>query len=227
MIAGAEELGRTRDASRARMELAFARRFQGAPDEAEELARQAHDPFLRTGDRYFVAQNLRLLSELAWDLGEDSAAASIAREAVSAASRWVAHARSRGTARARRGSGRERCRRRGAPDRRGRARVATRGDRGAQLLVLRMDVFVALAGRRGCRGSAASRRRVEIADELGRLLIAFRACASRETLARMGDSGPGFANALANARLLADEADAPWLVRAVEAAELGRERIPI
>ena len=229
VIAGAEELGRTRDASRARMELAFGRRFQGAAEEAQELARQAHEPFVRTGDRYFIAQNLRLLSELAWDLGEDAAAAALAREAVSAALALGSHTlileaqvalvealvSSGPVEEARRIA---RAAREWLPD----------GDRGAQLLVLRMDMLVALADGEVAEARAASRRRVEIADELGRLLDRVSARVHlAETLARTGDSGPGFANSLANARLLAEEGDAPWLVRAVEAAELGRERIPI
>ncbi len=227
VIEGAEELGRTRDASRARMELAFARRFQGAPDEAEELARQAHDPFLRTCDRYFVAQNLRLLSELAWDRGEDPAAVSIAREAVDAAVALGSHTLvleaqlALVEALVAGGAGEE-----ASP-----VAVAARewlpeGDRGALLLILRMDALVALADGDVTAAQQVSRRRVEIADELGRLLDRVSSRVHLADVLRRTDDD-GVAEVLAAARALADAADAPWLARAVDAAEGGRARIPI
>ena len=227
VIDGAEELGRTRDASRARMELAFARRFQGAPDEAEELARQAHEPFLRTGDRYFVAQNLRLLSELAWDRGDDPAAASLAREALAAALDLRSHTlvleAQLALVEALVGSGHVTDARAVAA---GAREWLPEGDRGALLLALRMDVVVAIAEGEAADARAVSRRRVEIADELGRLLDRVSARVHlADVLRRTGEEGD--TEVLGDAQALADAGDAPWLARAVEAAAGGHERIPI
>jgi hypothetical protein len=209
------------------MELAFARRFQGAPAEAEELARQAHDPFLRTGDRYFVAQNLRLLSELAWDRGDDSAAVSIARDAVDAAVALGSHTlvleAQLALVEALVASG--------AVEEAPPVAVAARewlpeGDRGALLLILRMDALVALVDGEVTAAQETSRRRVEIADELGR---PFDRVSARvhlaDALRRTDDDGA--AEVLAAAREVADAADAPWLARAVDAAAGGRARVPI
>ena len=221
VIDGAEELGRTRDASRAKMELAFARRFQGEPAEAEELARQAHDPFLRTGDRYFVAQNLRLLSEVAWDRGDDPAAVELAREAVGAAVALGSHTlvleAQLALVEALVGSG-------FAEDARAVAVTAREwlpeGDRGALLLILRMDALVALVDGEVTAALEASRRGVEIADELGRLLDRVSTRVHLADVLRRSDED-GVTEVLAGARALADDADAPWLARAVDAAEGG------
>jgi len=227
VIDGAEELGRTRDASRARMELAFARRFQGATDEAEGLAREAHEPFVRTGDRYFIAQNLRLLSELAWDRGDDPAAAELAREALGAAVALASHTlvleAQLALVEALVGSGSVEVAQSVAVSAR---EWLPEGDRGALLLVLRMDALIALAGDDLTKAQAASWRRVELADELGRLLDRVSARVHlADVLRRTG--GDGVAEVLASARALAESAEAPWLARAVDAAEGGRTRIPI
>ena len=85
VVAEAESLGRVREAARARMELGFVLRFRGLPDEAEAMCRLAEEPLSRAGDRYFVAQNLRLLAELVLARGRSEEAAEYAGAALAAA----------------------------------------------------------------------------------------------------------------------------------------------
>ena len=152
------------------MELAFARRFQGAIDEAENWRAKRTS---RSSDRrrYFVVQNLRLLSELALDRDDDPAAAELAREALGAAVALGPHTlvleAQLALVEALVGSG--------LVEEAQSVAVSARewlpdGDRGALLLVLRMDALIALADEDVTTARAASWRRVEIADELGRLL---------------------------------------------------------
>ncbi len=85
VVAEAESLGRVREAARARMELGFVLRFRGLPDEAEAMCRLAEEPLTRAGDRYFVAQNLRLLAQLVLARGRSEEAAEHAGAALVAA----------------------------------------------------------------------------------------------------------------------------------------------
>lgn len=76
------ELDSRRDESRATFLRAWTAYHLGRPAEAERLALEAQEWFQRTGDRYFLVQNLRALAEYALARGDPALAANKLDEAL-------------------------------------------------------------------------------------------------------------------------------------------------
>ena len=76
------ELDSRRDESRATFLRAWTAYHLGRPGEAERLALEAQEWFQRTGDRYFLVQNLRALAQYAFARGDPAAAANRLEEAL-------------------------------------------------------------------------------------------------------------------------------------------------